>query len=139
MLQYKITTTTHIIWSIYFLSATYTGMNNCIYLLLVLLLCISPITSGQKLCKAPAKNLHNGRRSSLNYNYFKIGSTIRYWCNSGFAIQGSGQIKCVNRNGKAVWSAYAPTCVGMYIHDHSYLMYIMCHCFIENRNTQSQR
>ena len=89
------------------------------------------------MCKAPAKNLHNGRRSSLNYNYFKIDSTIRYWCNSGFTIRGSGQIKCLQRNGKAVWSAYAPTCVGMYIHDHSYLMYIMCHCFIGNRNTQS--
>ena len=68
-------------------------------------------TNRQSKCTAPAKTIPNGKRSSFNINHFKIGSVVRYWCESGYAVKGGRYLKCVLRNGKGIWAGNIPTCV----------------------------
>ena len=80
---------------------------------------ISSIEANQKLCNAPSKTILNGKRSSLATEQFKIGSTVRYWCQSGYYIRGSRYLKCILRNGKAQWIGRPPICVGEFQNSNS--------------------
>ena len=85
-----------------------------IVVILVFILSLSNFANGgQQRCKAPTKIIQNGKRTSLNVNYFKIGSIVRYWCDSGYHIKGSKYLKCILRNSRAAWAGIRPTCVGM--------------------------
>ncbi len=96
----------------------------------IILVCILSVSNfaegGQQRCKGPTKTIQNGKRTSQNTNYFKIDSTVRYWCYSGYVLRGNRRLKCILRNSRAMWAGTIPVCVGMYITVHH--NYEKCRC-----------
>lgn len=89
-------------------------MDKVYFLALVVLCAILAIGRGhERRCKAPPKTVQHGKRSSLSTSYFNVGRSIRYWCYSGYVREGSRHLKCVSRNGEAVWQGHIPRCISM--------------------------
>ena len=68
-------------------------------------------------CKAPP-SVRYGRHNGGYYRYFKVGTVVRYWCKSGYRLQGYSQTTCyysrITRTYR--WTRPPPSCVRKSIH-----------------------
>lgn len=54
--------------------------------------------------------IKNGTRVG---NDLKLGSTVTYYCDSGYEVDGASTLTCVmGGDGKPIWNFPRPTCIG---------------------------
>ena len=79
---------------------------------IVLFACIFAIGHTLPECKLPSVALENGRHSGGHRRtQFPIGFALKYWCKVGYKLKGNQFVKCIHRNGLAIWSTKPPVCI----------------------------
>ena len=67
-------------------------------------------------CKAPP-SVANGRyytaRGGSSYSYYRVGTVIKYSCNSGYRLRGYTQRTCYYSSSTRTyqWTGYSPSCI----------------------------
>jgi len=83
-------------------------------LLGALLLCLAPVVVESTFCSRPSVPEH-GRHNKLSWKFFKPGTVVQYYCNSGYRLEGSSTSQCVYKKKLfrhyLVWTGTVPKCV----------------------------